>query len=250
MAGTELTLMERIDGKGSTQIGCRSDGTSFERIFAVSCDKLMSFSAFIWVYRQYRQIKSWLEKTGAWQAMRRLSGAIRTYRRELSDAPKAGSDFVRPTVSCRRAKKGTQGYWTPMPHFFKRSIAFWSCSFLIFLSGCSAKPECESFETRDAVLKAVSNDHNNSLGRYAAENSATAKPNDASSESEKARQQPLYLLGETIVTTSTSKDKRTLTCSGSMSVTVGDTKASKQIDFTVQQLSDGKLSVSVTPFQF
>jgi hypothetical protein len=31
---------------------------------------------------------------------------------------------------------------------------------------------------------------------------------------------------------------------------VGDTKASKKIDFTVQQSSDGKLSVSVAPFQF
>jgi hypothetical protein len=137
-----------------------------------------------------------------------------------------------------------------MPHFPKRSIVFWSCSFLIFLSGCSAKPECDSFETRDAVLKNVSDDHKNALGKYAAENSTTAKPSDASSESAKVRRQPLYLLGEKIVTTSTSKDKRTLTCSGSMSVTVGDTKASKEIDFTVQQLSDGKISVSVTPFQF
>jgi hypothetical protein len=61
---------------------------------------------------------------------------------------------------------------------------------------------------------------------------------------------PLYLLGETIVTTSTSQDKRTLACSGSISVTVGDTKASKEINFTVQQSSDGKISVSVTPLQF
>ena len=137
-----------------------------------------------------------------------------------------------------------------MPYFRKRSIVFSSCSFLIFLSGCSAKPECDSFETRDAVLKSVSDDHNNALGKYAAENSTTAKPSDASSESKKSRQHPLYLLGEKIVTTSTNKDKRTLTCSGSISVTVGDTKASKEIDFTVQQLSDGKISVSVTPFQF
>jgi hypothetical protein len=137
-----------------------------------------------------------------------------------------------------------------MPQFRKRSVVFSTCSFLIFLSGCSAKPECDSFETRDAVLKSVSDDHNNALGKYAAENSTMAKPSDASSESKKSRQRPLYLLGEKIVTTSTNKDKRTLTCSGSISVTVGDAKASKEIDFTVQQLSDGKLSVSVTPFQF
>jgi hypothetical protein len=137
-----------------------------------------------------------------------------------------------------------------MPYLRKQSIVFSSCSFLIFLSGCSAKPECDSFESRDAVLKAVSDDHNNALGKYAAENSTTAKPSNTNSESEKAKQQPLYLLGEKIVTTSTSKDKQTLKCSGSISVTVGDTKASKEIDFTVQQLSDGKISVSISPFQF
>lgn len=138
---------------------------------------------------------------------------------------------------------------TSMPYFRKRSIVFWSFPFLIFLSGCGAKPECDSFETRDAVLKTVSDDHNNALGKYAAKNSTVANSSDASSEAEKL-QRPLYLLGEKIVTTSTSADRRTLTCSGSISVTVGDTKASKEINFTVQQLSDGKISVSVTPFQF
>ena len=138
---------------------------------------------------------------------------------------------------------------TSMSYFRKRSIVFWSFPFIIFLSGCSAKPECDSFETRDAVLKTVSDDHNNALGKYAAKNSTMASSSDASSEAEKS-QRPLYLLGEKIVTTSTSADRRTLTCSGSMSVMVGDTKASKEINFTVQQLSDGKISVSVTPFQF
>jgi hypothetical protein len=137
-----------------------------------------------------------------------------------------------------------------MPYFRKRSTVSWGLPFLIFLSGCNAKPECDSFETRNAVLKTISDDHNNALGKYAAENSTTAKPGDASSESEKLRQQPLYSLGEKIVTTSTIEDKRTLKCSGSISVTVGDTKASKEIDFTVQQSSDGKITVSVAPFQF
>jgi hypothetical protein len=132
--------------------------------------------------------------------------------------------------------------------FHKRPIVFWSFPFLVLLSGCNAKPECDSFETRNAVLKTVSDDHNNALGKYAAKNSTTAS--DASSEAEKSRQQPLYLLGEKIVTTSTSNNKRTLKCSGSMSVTVGDTKASKQVDFTVQQLPDGQITVSVDPFQF
>jgi hypothetical protein len=135
-----------------------------------------------------------------------------------------------------------------MLYFRKRPLVLWSFLVLILLSGCDAKPECDSSETRNAVLHAVSDDHNNALGKYAAKNSTTAS--DASSEAEKTRQQPLYLLGEKIVTTSTSADKRTLKCSGSMSVTVGDTKASKEVVFTVQQLRDGKMTVSVDPFQF
>ena len=94
--------------------------------------------------------------------------------------------------------------------------------------------------------------HNNALVEYAAKNPSMAKSSDASSEAEKSKRQPLYLLGEKIVTTSASENenKRTLKCSGSMSVTVGDTKASKEINFTVQQSSDGKITVSVAPFQF
>jgi hypothetical protein len=136
-----------------------------------------------------------------------------------------------------------------MPHFRRRPTVFWSLPFLIFLGGCDAKPECDSFETRNAVLKTVSEDHKNALAEYAAKSSNLAKSSDANSEAEKSKQQPLYVLGEKIVTTSTSKDKRTLKCSGSISATVGDTKASKEVNFTVQQ-SDGKIAVSVEPFQF
>jgi len=35
-----------------------------------------------------------------------------------------------------------------------------------------------------------------------------------------------------------------------VAVTVGKVKASKEVDFTVQQAPDGKLTVSVEPFQF
>ena len=136
-----------------------------------------------------------------------------------------------------------------MPYFRRRPTVFWSLPFLIFLGGCDAKPECDSFETRNAVLKTVSEDHKNALAEYAAKSSNLAKSSDANSEAEKSKQQPLYVLGEKIVTTSTSKDKRTLKCSGSISATVGDTKASKEVNFTVQQ-SDGKIAVSVEPFQF
>jgi hypothetical protein len=142
------------------------------------------------------------------------------------------------------------GMQISMPYFRKRPIVFLGFPFLIFLSGCDAKPECDSFETRNAVLQTVSDDHNNALVQYAAKNPNMAKSSDATSEAEKSKQQPLYALGEKIATTSTSENKRTLKCSGSMSVTVGDTKASKEINFTVQQSPDGKISVSVAPFQF
>ena len=98
-----------------------------------------------------------------------------------------------------------------------------------------------------------SDDHNNPLGNYAAQNSnvgkddlSRAKP-EASANSKRTR--PPYRLGETIVTTSTSKDKRTLQCSGAISATAGDTKAAKEVNFTVQQAPDGKISVSVASFQ-
>ena len=59
---------------------------------------------------------------------------------------------------------------------------------------------------------------------------------------------PFYGLGEKIATMSASEDKRTLTCSGAISVVVGDTKASKEVNFTVQRPSDGKISVPPAPF--
>jgi hypothetical protein len=143
-----------------------------------------------------------------------------------------------------------------MPYYFRRSRAFWSVPLLIFLGGCDAKPDCDSFETRNAVLKTISDDHRNPLATYAAKNSTAEKGNSTGTSSEAGqsenseRTRPLYLLGERIVTTSTSKDRRTVECSGAISATVGDTKASKEVDFTVQKSSDGKISVSVAPFQF
>jgi hypothetical protein len=137
-----------------------------------------------------------------------------------------------------------------LPHFPKRTIILCSLTLLVVLGGCEAKPECESPETRIAVLKAVSDNHGNPLAEYAAKNSNVAKSNDSGAKAESPAEKPLYVLGEQIVTTSAKENKKTLECSGSISVTVGDTKASKEIDFTVQKSSDGKLSVSVAPFQF
>jgi hypothetical protein len=137
-----------------------------------------------------------------------------------------------------------------MSYFSKPPIVFWGFPFLIFLGGCDARPECDSIETRNAVLQIVADDHKNALAEYAAKNSNVAKSDDANPIAEKSQQEPLYRLGEQMATTSTSDNKRTLKCSGSLSVTVGDTKATKQVDFTVQQSADGKTTVSVAPFQF
>ena len=129
-----------------------------------------------------------------------------------------------------------------MQHCPNRLLVLCSLPILMSLGGCDPKPECDLPETRRAVLDIVSDDHRNPLVEFAARNS-TAK---VSLENNR----PLYLLGEKIVTTSTSNQKRTLQCSGAISVTVGDVKASKEVEFSVQKAKDGKLSVSVTPFQF
>jgi hypothetical protein len=138
-----------------------------------------------------------------------------------------------------------------MQYFRERSPFFLGFPFLICLGACGPTAECDSPETRNAVLKIVSDDHRNPLLNYAAKNSNRG---NASSEAEKSAKlestRPLYRLGETIVTRSKGMDKRTLACSGSISATVGNTKASKEVNFTVQQAPDGKISVSVEPFQF
>jgi hypothetical protein len=142
----------------------------------------------------------------------------------------------------------TQKWRAWMSHFIERTFVFFSLSALVFLVGCGPNVECDSPETRAAVLQTISDDHRNALANFAAKRSNVAEDVKQSSDSEKTK--PLYLLGEKIVTTSTSEDKRTLNCSGAISATVGDTKASKEINFTVQRPKDGKISVSVTPFQF
>jgi hypothetical protein len=139
-----------------------------------------------------------------------------------------------------------------MPHFRKRLLIVWSFPCLLLLGGCDdrPKPECDSFETRSAVLQTVSSDHGNHLVKFAAGHSDEAKSPDAGSATAKPDQQPLYTLGEKMITQSTSDNKRTLKCSGALSVTVGEAKATKEVNFTVQQASDGKTAVSVEPFQF
>ena len=130
---------------------------------------------------------------------------------------------------------------------------------MLSLSGCGGvEPQCDSLYTRNSVIKIISSDSNNALVDYAAKNSSVveARVNRASTEAEKlaiwekARQDASYRLGDEISTNSKSKDKRAVTCSGLLYATVEDATAEKQVDFKVDQAPDGKVSVSVSPFQF
>ena len=132
---------------------------------------------------------------------------------------------------------------------------------MLLLSGCSGaapESECDSLDARNSVVKIVSGDSNNALVNYAARNSSAvqARVNNASTEAEKsaiweeARQGGSYRLGDAISTNSKSKNKRAVTCIGLLYATVEDATAQKQVDFKVEQTPDGKVSVSVNPFQF
>jgi hypothetical protein len=136
-----------------------------------------------------------------------------------------------------------------MPYFRERALVLFGLPLLIFLSGCKPQPSaCDTSEIRNDVLKSFFDDPSNRLAAYAAKNS-TANPDSASIASPEG-EKPLYALGEEMVTTSTSADKRTFQCSCEISVTVDGTTASKDVNFTVQKALDGKISVSVAPFQF
>ena len=100
------------------------------------------------------------------------------------------------------------------------------------------------------MLQFVLGDGNNPLVSYAAKNSTAGKASADATAQDSKSEKPQYQLGQRIVTTSTSKDKLTVKCSGGISAAIGDIKATKEVTFTVQQSSDGKTSVSVDPFQF
>jgi hypothetical protein len=125
----------------------------------------------------------------------------------------------------------------------RNPFPLWTLPILLLLTACGgAEPECDTIETRQAVLQAVSDDHNNPLVAFA--------ERDSSMKAALKDSRPLYQLGQKIVTTAKKDGKRTLQCSGGISVSVGDTKATKEIEFSVQRTSDGNISVAVVPFQF
>jgi hypothetical protein len=56
-----------------------------------------------------------------------------------------------------------------------------------------------------------------------------------------------YRRGIIVQTTGTGS---AVTCSGLLYVTVAETTAQKEVEFKVEQTADGKMFVSVSPFQF
>jgi hypothetical protein len=143
---------------------------------------------------------------------------------------------------------------------FKEEQRILGCfSVLLLLGGCGGpQPECDSLDSRNSVVKIVSDDSNNALVNYAAKNSSSvaAMLSDTKSEAEKlavlekARRGAVYALGDSMRMRSRNRAARAVDCSGLLSVTVADTTAHKEIEFKVEQTTDGATLVSVSPFLF
>jgi hypothetical protein len=140
----------------------------------------------------------------------------------------------------------------------EQSLVLWCFTASLLLSGCGgAGPECGSLDTRNSVVKIVSDDNNNALVNYAVKNSSSvAAMVDTKSEAEKlgiwekARQGAVYRLDDTILMNSRNRAAQEVTCSGLLYVTVADATAQKEVEFKVKQTADGKIIVSVNPFLF
>jgi hypothetical protein len=140
----------------------------------------------------------------------------------------------------------------------EQSLVLWCFTASLLLSSCGgAGPECGSLDTRNSVVKIVSDDNNNALVNYAIKNSSSvAAMVDTKSEAEKlgiwekARQGAVYRLDDTILMNSRNRAAQEVTCSGLLYVTVADVTAQKEVGFKVKQTPDGKIIVSVNPFLF
>ena len=142
--------------------------------------------------------------------------------------------------------------------FRKQQPSLFVCfPLLLVLSGCGdVGPECGSADARNAVIKNVADNRNNPLLNFAVDNSdsieAMLKAAKADAEKsairEKAKQDAVYSLDDTII--SNSRTARAATCTGLMSVRIGDTTAQKEVEFKVEQAAEGKISVAVKPFAF
>ena len=54
-----------------------------ERLFSLTRDKLMKIPAFAWAYTKFREAKTWLKNTEAWQAVRAIGNAFRQHLTEM-----------------------------------------------------------------------------------------------------------------------------------------------------------------------
>jgi hypothetical protein len=133
----------------------------------------------------------------------------------------------------------------------------WCFPILLLLGGCGdVGPDCGSPDARNSVVKSVEDNKNNPLLNFAVENSdsvaellSKAKADaEKSAIREKAKQDAVYSLDDTIV--SNSRTARAANCTGLLYVRIGDTTVQKEVEFKVEQAADGKTSVSVKPFQF
>ena len=163
--------------------------------------------------------------------------------------------FTRPTNDCRldivSIRMQLWRKYKPLPS--------WWLLVLLLLSACrGAETGCDSLGARTSVVKIISDDSNNALLNYAVKSSSSVATmvSGTSTEAEKlavwehARQGAVYELDDTILTNSRSRSTGVIRCSALLSVTVGDTTAQKQVDFKIEPTTNGKMSVSVSPFLF
>src|ERR1700687_801615 len=127
----------------------------------------------------------------------------------------------------------------------------WCFPVLLLLSGCGdVGPECGSPDARNSVIKSVADDRNNRLVNFAVENSDSVAEllSHAKAEAEKsairdkAKQDAIYSLDDTIVVN--SRNRGAATCTGLLYVMVEETTVQKEVEFKVEQAADGKTSVS------
>jgi hypothetical protein len=170
------------------------------------------------------------------------------------------TDFTKNKGKQKKALLWKQGEVVSMKLLGKeQGLVLWCFSASLLLSNCGgAGPECGSLDTRNSVVKIVSDDKNNALVNYAAKNSSSvaAMMGETKSEAEKlgiwekARQGAIYRLDDTILMNSKNRAAQEVTCSGLLYVTVADATAQKEVEFKVKQTADGKIVVSVNPFLF
>jgi hypothetical protein len=128
---------------------------------------------------------------------------------------------------------------------------------LLSLSNCGETGlECGSLDTRNSVVKIISDDKNNALVNFAVKNSSSvaAMLGDKKSDAEKlaiwerAKQGAVYTLDDTVLTNSRDRIRRAVTCSGLLYVKVGDTIAQWNIRWSRRRM--GRCSFQSIRFCF